>query len=80
MLLLTQAKFARLNGKKAKRLWLRPWTWSARFKSAKPGGAALAQAYNTVGRVNEVPPGNQWAHSRPFHSSTIMQVAFRLPV
>jgi len=44
-----------------------------------PGGAALARAYNTVGRVNEVPPGNQWAHLRPFHSNTMMQVAFRQP-
>lgn len=32
-LLLTQAKSARLNGKKAKRHWLRLWTWSVRFKS-----------------------------------------------
>jgi len=45
----------------------------------KPGGAALARAYKTVGRVNEVPPGNQWAHLRPFHSNTMMQVAFRQP-
>jgi hypothetical protein len=32
-LLLTQAKFARPSGKKARPLWLRPWTWSARSKS-----------------------------------------------
>ena len=33
---------------------------SARSKSVKHGGAALAQAYSIVGRVNDVPPGNQW--------------------
>jgi alkyl hydroperoxide reductase subunit AhpC len=29
----TQAKFARPSGKKARPLWLRRWTWSARSKS-----------------------------------------------
>jgi hypothetical protein len=36
-----------------------------------PGGATLARAYNIVGRVNGVPPGNQWALSRPFYSNTM---------
>jgi peroxiredoxin len=31
--LLTQARFAQPSGKKARPLWLRPWTWSARSKS-----------------------------------------------
>ncbi len=31
-LLPTQAMFARINGKTATRLWLRPWTWSAKSK------------------------------------------------
>lgn len=30
------AKFARLNGKKVKRLWLRLWTWSAKSKFPSP--------------------------------------------
>ena len=34
--LTTQAKFARLNGKKVKRLWLRLWTWSAKSKFPSP--------------------------------------------
>ncbi|PKS25623.1 hypothetical protein CX680_15635 [Klebsiella pneumoniae] len=38
-----------------------------------PGGATLARAYKIVGRVNGVPPGNQWALSRPFYSNTMMQ-------
>jgi hypothetical protein len=38
-----------------------------------PDGAALARAYYIVGRVNEAPPGNQWAHPRPFHTNTMMQ-------
>lgn len=39
-LLLTRAKCAQPSGKKARPLWLRPWTWSARSKSvaqASPG-------------------------------------------
>ncbi|EAM8776849.1 hypothetical protein B1R06_06845 [Salmonella enterica] len=32
MLPLTQAKCARRNGKKAKRRWLHPWTWSVKSK------------------------------------------------
>jgi len=37
------------------------------------GGATLARAYKIVGRVNGVPPGNQWALWRPFYSNTMMQ-------
>lgn len=54
-------------------------TWSARSKSVKPGGATLAQAYSIVGRVNEVPPGNQWALPAPIsfqhHDASCIQAA-----
>lgn len=40
-----------------------------------PGGATLARAYKIVGRVNGVPPGNQWALSRPFYFDVNGQVA-----